>query len=748
MAFREPLSVGVDDEWDMQVRGPPEAQEFLQVDLARGRGEEIIAAHHLRHTLRGVVDDDGEVVRRDAVIASQHDIIDEAGHRAVDAIVEDNLMAIGPQTQGRPAARLEPLGPLAPGQLAAGSGVRTRRAVRGVGRRLDLVSDLTSAAEALVDESTPGKVVDGRLVQVETVALADHLTVPVEAQFSEIAQLVRFDGEARLVAIEVLHADHEIVASRPRRQPGDRGRPEVAEVQISGRRRGEASGHSTSVARPRLDSIHSTSTRRPQGRAPDPPPISYSRHMVCPGCDTEVAEHQKFCHECGAPIEAAPLPEPTSAADVEQPPTEPIELIEPIEQPPTEPIELIEPIEQPPTEPIELIEPIEQPPTEPIELIEPADHGDITDPLDVSVDAAATTEMAEFAAPTEPLQLTSPPTTGLAEPPWFPETQAEGTVEMPAVFDGQGDLIEYPAAREPFRLRVVFLLALFGAAAMLMTIVADVIDIRTTRPAPGIATGVLTLEDLGSDLGLAGFIGTAVMVIGGLLACFGLRWGAGLAGGAGLAVAGWAGLSIGLAELPIAIAESITRTSSIEFTLRVTRDLGWWLIVGVGVIGFVVFLASLRSIGSGGRAALNPLIAAITAVAMVVLAFGPLVPVNDAVFADNFRSVDPTRDLPAAFFAGRLGQVGLIALAGVAGMLIVRSYGLGLAAGGVTVPFWLWIASLAQIGSNPVGIADRNPGADDTVPHAVTTVGMVATLVLLVLAGGLATYRLNRRRPA
>jgi len=457
--------------------------------------------------------------------------------------------------------------------------------------------------------------------------------------------------------------------------------------------------------------------------------------MVCPGCDTEVAENQKFCHECGAPIEAAPLPEPTDAAVID-------EL--PVDLPPTEPIEAI----QPPTEPIELIEPIE-----------PADHGEITEPItepvDVPVDADATTEMSEFAAPTEPLQLTSPPTPGLAEPPWFPETRAEGTetpaeetAEMPAVFDGQGDLAEYPAAREPFRLRVVFLLALFGAAAMLMTIVADVIDIRTTRPAPGIATGVRTLEDLGSDLGLAGFIGTAVMVIGALLACFGLRWGAGLAGGAGLAVAGWAGLSIGLAELPIAIAESITRTSSIEFTLRVTRDLGWWLIVGVGVIGFVVFLASLRWIGGGGRAALNPLIAAITAVAMVVLAFGPLVPVNDAVFADNFRSVDPTRDLPAAFFAGRLGQVGLIALAGVAGMLIVRSYGLGLAAGGVSVPFWLWIASLAQIGSNPVGIADRNPGADDTVPHAVTTVGMVGTVVLLVLAGGLATYRLNRRRPA
>jgi hypothetical protein len=434
--------------------------------------------------------------------------------------------------------------------------------------------------------------------------------------------------------------------------------------------------------------------------------------MVCPRCGIDVSEQQKFCHDCGAQITLPePADEPTEPIEVVQPPTEPIEVV----QPPTEPIEVV----QPPTEPIEVV----QPPAEPIEVVQPP---------------AETTGTAGFAPPTEPIATTTSATT----------PSATTTAEMPALFDGQNDLTEFPPAREPFRFRMIFLLALFGAAAMLMTIVADVIDIRTTRPAAGITTGVRTLEDLGSDLGLAGFIGAAVMVIGGLLACFGLRWGAGLAGGAGLALAGWAGLTIGLAELPIAIAESITRTSSIQFTLRVTRDLGWWLIVGVGVIGAVVFIASLRSIGSGGRAALNPLVAAITAVAMVVLAFGPLVPVNDAAFADNFRSVDPTRDLPAAFFAGRLGQVALIALAGVAGMLIVRSYGIGLAVGGITVPIWLWIASIGPIGPNPVGIAERNPGADDTVPHAVTTVGMVASLSLLVLAAGLATYRLNRRHRA
>jgi len=450
-----------------------------------------------------------------------------------------------------------------------------------------------------------------------------------------------------------------------------------------------------------------------------------------------VTEHQKFCHECGAiltaptlgetgvedtaeptevteamtaPIDVSKLPDPAPATDLDDV-TEPVDVPEPIDA-----VQVTQPIAMAQvTEPITVAEA-----TEPIATTEPVSEPIEGMPYPLGVDQQATTQLEVFAPPV--------------------------TVEMPAVFDGHGDLAEYPTPREPFQVRVIFLLAIFGAAAMLMTIVADVIDIRTTRPASGITPGPQTLEQLGSNLGLAGFIGTAVMVFGGLLACFGLRWGAGLAGGAGLALAGWAALSIGLAEFPIAVAESITRTSSVQFTLRVTRDLGWWLIVGVGVIGVIVFLASLRSIGTGGRIALNPLVAAVTAVVMVVLAFGPLVPVNGAAFADNFRSVDPTRDLPAAFFAGRLGQVGLIALAGVVGMLIVRSYGLGLAAGGVSVSLWLWISSFGEIGSRPVGIADRNPGAVSTVPHAVTTVGMVASIVLLLIAAGAATYRLNRSR--
>ena len=447
--------------------------------------------------------------------------------------------------------------------------------------------------------------------------------------------------------------------------------------------------------------------------------------MGCPDCGVDVAEHQKFCHECGRPLAPpGPLPPPTTIdADL---PTEPIDT------PPTtiDADQPTQPIDTPPTT-IDAdlpTQPIDTPPT--------------------TIDADLPTQPIDT-LPTEPVDAVvepPPPVVPSTEPDTIPVavTAIDETAETPAVFD-EADLAEYPTPREPFKLRAIFILSIFGVAAALMTIVADVVDIRTTRPAPGIVSGSRTLADLGTNLDLAVFAGAAAMVLGSLLACFGLRWGAGVAGGAGLALAGWAGLSIGLAEVPIAVAESITRTSSEVFVLRVTRDLGWWLILGVGVIGLLVFIASLRSVGTGGRPALNPLVAAVTAVAGVILAFGPLVPVGQADFADNFRSTDPSQDLPTAFFAGRLGQVALIGIAVMVGMLIVRSWGLGLAAGGVTVAATLWITSLTELGDRPIGIADRNPGATSTVPHAVTTVGMVSTLALLAIAAALATYRLTRR---
>ncbi|MEM9516022.1 MAG: zinc ribbon domain-containing protein [Actinomycetota bacterium] len=509
--------------------------------------------------------------------------------------------------------------------------------------------------------------------------------------------------------------------------------------------------------------------------------------MQCPSCGAEVSPEQKFCHECGASLRG--VTEATQEVDVigGDAPTindEPGDEFN--DEPGDEFDDTVVDVDVDDDTSGDDTSTDEPNGDIAVGNDDPPDTDDGTDavvaaaaattviatadpgPTDADLPSAADLPTAEInpqpplpepewavpaaEAATEPVATTAAAvaTAGTAtEPmgamPAGPPIRSGATEELPAVFDGIEDVEEYPEARPPFTLRLVFVLAVFGAIATLMAAVADLTDIRTTRPISGIANGVSTLDDLGSNLAIAGWVGTGVMVIGGLLACFGLRVGAGLAGGAGLAVLGWAALCIALIERPIAVAESITRESSEVFTLTVTRDTGFWLIAAVGVVGLLVFFASLRLMGTGGQPPLNPWSAAVGALGMMMLAAGPLVPIGEASFADNFSSPTVAIDLPTAYFAGRFAQVSLIAGTGVIGFLIVRRYGLGVAAGGIAVAFWLWLSSLLEIGTDPVGIADRNPGATDTMPHGVTTAGMVVALLALVVTGILAIIG---RRPS
>ena len=73
-------------------------------------------------------------------------------------------------------------------------------------------------------------------------------------------------------------------------------------------------------------------------------------------------------------------------------------------------------------------------------------------------------------------------------------------------------------------------------------------------------------------------------------------------------------------------------------------------------------------------------------------------------------------------------------LAGVLGFLLVRSYGLGLAVGGLLAVTWLSATTLFELGDHPVGPAWANPGTVEIDLHAVTIVGMVAVVGLAVVA--------------
>lgn len=316
-------------------------------------------------------------------------------------------------------------------------------------------------------------------------------------------------------------------------------------------------------------------------------------------------------------------------------------------------------------------------------------------------------------------------------------TSQMAVTEPGGLFDGGSDVQEYAPPAHGFRLRATFVFGFLAMVTTLMASVADVIDIRTTRPVDGIIVGIRALDDFGTNLAVAGFVGAALMLIGGLLSCFGLRWGAGVAGGAGLSMTGWAAVTLGLVEAPIHAAEGRTLNANevTSFTLSVTRDLGYFLILAVGILGLVAFITSLRMAGTGGRDGLNPWIAAVGALSSVVLAAGPLITLSGAPLDANLGTIG----IPREFFAGRLVQLGLLLVTGVIGFLSVRTYGLGLAAGGLGVATWMWITSLAELGDLPVSVAVGNLGTSETTPHAVTTVGVTASLALLLIAGTLAT---------
>ena len=72
-----------------------------QVRLAWSRRQQVVTANDLIDVLRVVVDDDREVVRRDAVVADEDEVIDDSGDCAVAFVLNRPLRDVSPEAQGR-----------------------------------------------------------------------------------------------------------------------------------------------------------------------------------------------------------------------------------------------------------------------------------------------------------------------------------------------------------------------------------------------------------------------------------------------------------------------------------------------------------------------------------------------------------------------------------------------------------------------------------------------------------------------
>jgi hypothetical protein len=315
-------------------------------------------------------------------------------------------------------------------------------------------------------------------------------------------------------------------------------------------------------------------------------------------------------------------------------------------------------------------------------------------------------------------------------------TQADvgATATMPVV----------PAAAPPparFGFNLVLLIALATGIVSLVALFANVVTItsdtrlvRTDDTPADFRTGTWILDDLADNMSIAGLIAIVAMVAGGVAAGFRWRWGSGLAGGAGLAMAGLAAIAVGLAQFPIDSAHAFARVPTDDpFVLTITRDLGYWLLIAAGALGVVLFFASVNDAFGDRRPGLNPWLAALGALAVVVASAGPLLPEKQAIFSDNWYLIEGPGEPSALLLAGRLVQLGLFLIGGVVGFLSVRRWGLGLAVGASLPGLWLVISTLLDITDRPVGLGFRNPGAVDMHVHGVTIIGTSAVLAMIVL---------------
>jgi len=365
----------------------------------------------------------------------------------------------------------------------------------------------------------------------------------------------------------------------------------------------------------------------------------------------------------------------------------------------------------------------------------PADTtGSITDALPAT---EPITEVWSEVAPTG--EHIVPPEPPLSEPITAPqEPVAASTEQMPAVPSMPAPIRE----TAQFRPGVVSALAVLTAIVTMVASFATIVAVSSSQriiptadtPA-AFRTGTWVADDLAGNLSIGALVAVIAMISGGVAAAFGWRSGSGLAGGAGLAIAGIAALTIGLAQVPIDAAYDMAAIpTDNEFTLTITRDLGYWLQIVAGALGVIVFFASINDAFADRRAGLNPWIAAVGALATLVLAGGPLLPEGLGVFSDNWYVNEAPGTAPAMLLTGRLIQLALIALAGVLGFLSVRRWGLGVAIGGTLPATWFVLSTMFELVDGPVGPGYLNPGATDLHVHGVTIIGASAVLAFAVLA--------------
>ena len=319
---------------------------------------------------------------------------------------------------------------------------------------------------------------------------------------------------------------------------------------------------------------------------------------------------------------------------------------------------------------------------------------------------------------------------------------------------------QYPAVALPRRSRAMtlFVLSVLAAAGAVLAAFSPIVSYRVT----GDLASALTMRgnDFASNTLVGLLIAAGLLVIGAAGALAGRRSGAGLVAGVGMAASALAVWTIAQAFAFVDTLRVGLRTSGLGYRLVTTYEVGLWAAVGVAVLGVLLFVVALGWSRGDGRNRMHPGISVLGCFATLVLVAGPMVPMRGASFADNFTGERPVAAIyfgkaavfyltgidhqaqPPVTFIMRLGALLLMAIVGLVAFLRGNRWGLAAVFGTTAMTAWVWATSVFTAGDRPFGPVGGNPGSTGFEPHAVTTVGLLMTVLALVLAA--VSFRVGR----
>ncbi len=208
-----------------------------------------------------------------------------------------------------------------------------------------------------------------------------------------------------------------------------------------------------------------------------------------------------------------------------------------------------------------------------------------------------------------------------------------------------------------------------------------------------------------------------------------VRFGSGLISGVGLALVPfvafmWASANA-VANRALLQAESIAGAGGGGQVFESQLGVGFFVLIGGGVLGIVAALIASTRGGDDGAEPLNTSLCVTGALACLAAAAGQLIPQNGGRFGDNFTN----SFTGASSISSRLAMIAVVAAGGIVGFLLARRFGLGLVLGSVSLYLWQWLTSILEVGDYPAPPALGNPGNLDGKPHIVTTVGVIVIVL-------------------